>query len=647
MGNAGSSTSTKTPFAISDNANEELNRLSFIADRFLSSSDFYDIENLVKQGTCGNYSVFMRKGIENTLMPFVVDLSSGPMEVYYVDPRKAISDFGVRKKICKSLAETMITAISTITACLASIQIVKSRPREAVIAADKQTGGGNNIATVGQWLQTAGFVSQYGRAYEPMDFHIPGGRYLTSDVKFTLTLEKSESVLSYGLFHAVGSNTTMGYSSGSLRVHFLFPVPLPGTQTTVLPMRLVDKAGLTWAAGILIDGTFKSFLEKTDTYYITEMLQRLFQTASGWQAQDAFPETRAEITIADSVFNRMHKSGGNPAEMYRALNSFFYTRVTGYQPYQQGLQTQQQQVYVPGQGVVPVVPSVPGIPGYVPQQPLYGVQQPAYGYQPPPVYRPQQSLQLQGQYAPVLRQQYGPDGQFDIQTNAALSIKRTFDNFRKVLSNQACPAEERALTLFGSGHDANFKNLIRTGICNDPYWKKPTLADIYPWAAFQFLSTETWDTYGDRTRIKFHREWELFIDGLTKLYEGKLTQQKGNYNLDQMRFVNTNQYPICSGNDNHADNNMIYGAINALHKEYDDHNSVIWRIVNDIVVRIKHPETNKDVIRFHPNVIRGGKTSSAYVRERAAAAREQLGKHYLAVETIYASIAKEPKLVKR
>ena len=642
MGNATSTSSVTAPLAVDKNANTELDRLTLIADRFLGSSEFYDVENLVKPGSCGNFAVIMRKGIENVLMPFVVDLSDGKTaEVFYMDPLKAMTDYGTRKKICKELAETMIHAIATVTACLASIQIVKSHPREAILAANKQGGGAknqnggvNNISTVGQWLETANFINRYERANVPVEFHVPGGRHLTPEVKFTLTLLKSEGVLSYGLFHAVGVNAAADYPTGSMPVQFLFPIQLPGSQTKVLPIRLVDNAGLTWASGILIDGVFKSFLDKTPTYYITEMLQRLFQTASGWRMQDRYPETRAEIELADTVFNRVHKSQ-DPQEMYKALGSFFISKVSGYQGMQQPgyiYQPQQQVGYVQQ-------------PGYVQQAPVYYPQPQQAVYQQqqqPSIYRPMQ--QPVGVYGPAIRQQ-GPIGEVDIQPTAAIAIKRLFDVFRKQLATQGCPAEERAASLVGGGYDPNNANRVITGICADPYWKKSTLNDIYPWATFQFLSTKAWDTYGDRMQTKFESEWRDFIDELVKIYAGKLTQPRDNYQLDQMRFVNMNQFPICAQKDNHANVAIITEGIKALHKHYDEHSRLIWRIVNDIVIRVKHPETGKDIIRFHPNVISGNKSSAAYIRERADAARTVLKEHYLTVEKIYTDIAKNPNLL--
>ena len=94
MGNAKSTSSVKAPLALDENAHTELDRLSFIADRFLGSSEFYDVGNLVKPGSCGNFAIIMRKGIENVMMPFVVDLSDGKTaEVFYVDPLKAMTDY--------------------------------------------------------------------------------------------------------------------------------------------------------------------------------------------------------------------------------------------------------------------------------------------------------------------------------------------------------------------------------------------------------------------------------------------------------------------------------------------------------------------------------------------------------------------------
>lgn len=632
------SSRSTTPFAISDAANTELNRLSFIAARFLGSSDLYDIENIVKPGTCGNYSVFMRKGIEATLLPFVVDLSDGKTaEVFYQDPRKAIDSLEVRKTVCKQLTNTMIRAITVITAGLASIQVVKSRNREAVVLS--QRGGG--IREVGDWLEKTGYIPAGNAAFakRPIPFQIPGGRYPTPNIKFTVTLDKSEGILSYALFNAESQTPQYTFPTGGIRVHFLYVMNLPGTsKKSVLPIRVVDRAGIPWFSGILIDEKFKSFVDGTQENYVTRLLERLFIVAAGGQVQEPYPETRENLKAASAVFDELYKTNNDVNVLVRSLNRYFTETVPGYQP----------PLAVPG--AYPGYPPMAGpgaYPGY--QQPMAypgPVYQQPYqpgAYQPQPVQRPlSYGLALgqgmgQGQ-GPVLYRQTGLEGQYDIQANAAIYIRKMFDAFKKQIATQSCPAEERSSTLFGAGYDE--KQFIRTAVCNDTYWKKSNLSDVYPWSAFQLLSTNDWNKAGDRSD-NYDATWKSFINELEATYTTKnFSRPPNTYGLEQMRFTGMDSF---TNGCNVAKPGPVFEGINALKALYDKHNTRVWNILNDIIVRIKHPEKNTDIIRLHPNVISGGKSSSRYVEEKAAILRTALKEHYLEIEKTYVGIVKSLK----
>ena len=634
MGNTSSSTVSATaPFAISDSTNNDLNRLSFIATRLLSSSDLYDVENLAKPGTCGNYSVVLQKGIENTLLPFVVDLDNNQLsEVFYHDPRKAFADLEKRKKVCKDLTKTMLRAIATVTAALASIQVVKSRSRDAIVmAAEKQKGG--DIQAVGKWLRDAGFISEYRTAGTPMEFITPGGMHLSRNVKFMLTLEYSTGSMSYGLFQAIGND----YPNGTLRIFFLYQILLPGTQTYVMPIRIVDKPGRTWVAGILVEGRFKSFVEKTPPEYMTAILERLFLTASGTQVQGGYPETRSELALADDIFNKLQKSQ-SPIPMLQTLNRYFSEMGIGYQPVVS-------QMGYPQPGYPqPVYPQPgypqPGYPQPVYPQPTYP--QPAY----PPAYPrpgyPQAGYPSQYQPGSVALRTQGDTGQYDLPINVVRYILDRLKYFQKGVATQSCPAEERAATLMGAGFDDS-RN-IRTAICNDPYWKKSNLNDVHPWATFQFLAIDEWDNAGDRSKPTLNPEWTNFLQGLKNIYEDKFNNQSPF--LDQARFSSMDKLPVCAtgGVGNQA---KVFAGINELQTLYKTHVTKIWSLINSLIVVIQHPESKKDIIRFHPNVLRSGKSSRKYVDQVAKDTMAALREHYLAIETAYYRVAKDDNLKKR
>ena len=635
MGNTTSSTvSTTTPFAISDSTNTDLNRLSFIATRLLSSSDLYDVENLAKPGTCGNYSVVLQKGIENTLLPFVVDLDNNQMsEVFYHDPRKAFTDLEKRKKVCKDLTHSMLRVIATVTAALASIQVVKSRSRDAIVmAAEKQKGG--DIQAVGKWLRDAGFISEYRTAGTPMDFVTPGGMHSARDATFKLTLEYSAGNMSYGLFQAIGGR----YPHGTLRIFFLYQILLPGTQTYVMPVRIVDKAGRTWVAGILVEGRFKSFVEKTPPEYMTAILERLFLTAAGEQVQSGYPETRSELALADDVFNKLQKSQ-SPIPLLQTLNRYFSEMGIGYQPVAYPQPGYPQPGYPQPGYPQPGYPQA-GYPQPVYPQPIYP--SPAY----PPAYPrpgyPQAGYPSQYQPGSVALRPQGDMGQYDLPINAVRYILDRLKYFQKGVATQSCPAEERAATLMGAGFDES-RN-IRTAICNDPYWKKSNLNDVHPWATFQFLAIDEWENAGDRSKPTLNSEWTSFLDGLKNIYEDKFNRQSPF--LDQARFSGMDKLPVCTtgGVANQA---KVFAGINELQTLYKSHVTKIWSLINSLIVVIQHPETKKDIIRFHPNVLRSGKSSRKNVGQVAKDTMVALREHYLAIETTYYRVAKDENLQKR
>ena len=628
MGSSQSKITSTTPFSISENTNTDLNRLTYITGRILGSSDLYDIENLAKPGTCGNYSIFLRKGIEQTLLPFIVDTSEDGktkqiQEVFYQDPRKAIPELGKRKKVCVELIQTMLTAIATVTACLASIQVIKSRSRSAiVVASEKQKGG--SVDSIRRWLLQAGYISSSQVVRTPIDFVTPGQRYLTPKVRFTLTFGTSVGNLTHGLIHAINVGSSNEYPTGSLIVYFLPPYPIPGTQTTIVPIQIVDKPGMVWMSGVLIGDSFKSFVDRTPPEYITSILERLFLSAGGG-GRGGLQETREELHQASDIFNKLDKTG-NANPMFKALNRFLLESDIGYQPASLYGQPVYQQPIYPQTGYPPTT----GYPQPVYSQPAYpqaGYPQTGYPQTGYPQTGYLQTGYLQTGYPRSGYQQQGNDGQYDLPLNAVQYILGRIKAFRTAIASQSSPAEERAAALIGAGFDEN-RN-IRTNVCNDPYWKKGNLGEIHPWATLQFLAINDWKDAGNRN-VKLNKRWEEFKDELKKIYGEKINMIAPQ--IEQWRF-NVNDLSVCKNNT--AKQAPVFAAINALQNLYVPHVTQTWNIINSLIMIIKHPESGKDIIRFHPNVIRSGKSSYKYVREIADKALSLITKHYLEVENVY------------
>ena len=87
--------SIEEPFPIPPGLNSDLDKLSAMVARILSTSDIYDINNLSKPGVCGDYAVFLKARIEKTLQPFKakISLTEGAeqsTELAYVNTRDSL-----------------------------------------------------------------------------------------------------------------------------------------------------------------------------------------------------------------------------------------------------------------------------------------------------------------------------------------------------------------------------------------------------------------------------------------------------------------------------------------------------------------------------------------------------------------------------
>ncbi len=639
MGAGGSKSAAQAsisdPFPINMRLSKDLDKLSFVAARILSTPDIYDINNLARPGICGDYAVFLKKGLEKKLLPFISDISGTLQEVVYQNPRKAISDLEVRKKICSQMVETMLRAIATVVACLASIQVASQSRETAVSTVPKQTGGtqiGGSVTGVRDWFLQAGYISAIDAAKpsgSPMIFQVPGIP-ASPKFQFKLTLERTEGNLTYGLISADSKEGIQDpLPSGSLRVQFLNQVtlPIPGSTKTVLPMRIVDNAGLPWAAGIFYESVFKSFVDKTGQYYITDFFERLFRRTQG--AVDAMVESREQIAQANDVFQQFRRTQ-NPQIVLQSLGKWFAEHIPGFQA---GYQA-------PPYGL-------PQVPYGLPQVPQYGL---PYGQ---PYAQPIQPIRpvsygvgaIPGTVS--LRPTTG-DVSFDIPLNATKGIQDTFKLFRDLIPKQSSPAAVRANTLAAL---ENRDRTVQTAVCRDPYWFEPNLSKIYPWATLQFLSISNWkDLADDRSKIKPEKEWTDFLDELGKIYSSapKLERAVGANFLDQMRFSKVNELSLCKTSQNpRVRFKEVQDGILALQGIHERHVAKMWSILNDLIFVIEDPDTRTEMVRLHPNVVSSTSklSSESYVKNKAKEAREAIAHFYLDVERTYMKSIQELQVV--
>ena len=615
MGNTGSRRITDDPFPIDEGTSHDLDKLSMAAIRILSTPDIYDINNLARPGVCGDYAVFLRDTIAKRLLPFVADISGEKaVNVVYQNPRKAMDRPEIRKEICSQLATTMIRTMAVVVASLASMQV--ARPSRDYLV---QRGGA--LSEVIDWLASKGYVAPLagidltGQQIEML------GRS-SGKIKYYLKFHATADGMYPASLTAIGGEPPM--PAGGLKITFAKPVQVPGTERTFLPLRVSDNAGIPWMVGILFDNVFQSLASPTTPvaggYNPYNLWEALFRKTQGYAGE--LHEPRAKINEANEVFNTFKRSRSSQP-LLNALSRFLTENVPGYTA---GYAAPAAPYGYPAAaaGIFPGAAPAYGYPGY------------PYAQIPGPLVpraiplRPTAALDYAGM-------------QYDIPTVAAKSITDTLKIFKDALPKQSSPAAVRVYTLASK---INADRTIQLGVCRDPYWIEPNLSKVYPWATFQFLSIESWESLKDRPTAKLYPEWHSFISDLSSLYSGgtdrpKLSRLSDSIFLDQLKISDIEKMTICESSDNQRVSrpDLIRASIDRIQALYKDHVKSMWAILNTLIVVIVDPEKKTEVVRLHPNVVSG--SSRKYVDDIATKTRELLAKFYISVEREYLAVLSE------
>jgi hypothetical protein len=646
-------TTLDNPFPVSGTLSRDLDKLSMVAARILSTPDIYDVNNLARPGVCGDYAVFLKKDIEKQLLPFVADISGEPMLVAYQNPRRIIEKSETRKEICSQLATTMITAITTVVAALASIQVAWQPSREAAVVAALAPQRGGAITEVTDWLATNGYIRPIpggteiiGKPVELINRRATG----TARPTFQLVFGAAQDGMHPAALSATGGSPPM--PTGTLKMNFIKPIQitLPGTTKSILPFRISDNSGLAWMVGVLYEDMFQTLAASNtrapvDPFQVWEFLFRRTQGYTG-----ELHDTRTQLNEANEVFNQYRRTK-NPQVILTALARFLTERIPGYHAgYVPGAPAGGAGAYMPGPyGYTPwAPPAAPGAYGMAPApiQPLaFAPPRPAslagIGMAPPAGAPPSIALRPAGAYDPA-------GIQYDIPLAATKTIIDSFKGFRDLMARQSSPAATRAITL---STKVNADRSIQTNICRDPYWigTDSNLSRVYPWATLQFLSITDWSKLSKEARMAdsvLMPEWRKFIDDLDRLYSSaglKLTRTvPGAYFLDQMRVTDTDKLRVCAeGRAGSVPFAPIQAALEKIQAAYTAHVAAMWGILNSLIVVIADPAKKTEVVRLHPDVFGGNvKSSKKYVEEKAAQARKLIADFYLDVERIYVETIK-------
>jgi hypothetical protein len=633
--------SVRDPFRIDTATDRDLDTLTFVTTRVLNTPDIYDIYNLKNAGTCGEYAVFVKEVIEKRLLNQMVvkvkgkDGSESLKEIYYQNPRK-LMPIEDQKQICAEVARAAIQAVTTVVACLASIQVAFS-PR----IVPQQRGG--DIPDLKPWFLTNGILAPLPAGVDLVarkPFRMNGTPTQNSaHMEFHIILEETRGENTTGWVGVRDLNTDESKRlpiTQALRINFL-PDPIEVTPAnSVVMVRILDHSGRPWMAGILVKVPnlgktyLKSFVKGDENYRdFTNVIEEILRKSLGQSFSFGLNESREQVIEANKVFEQIRDTKGARLPLLQSNMPTFLQKVFGITP---PTVPQQQQAPVYG------APGPYPYPGYgFPQALVQPAPQPLQPLQPPPTYQ-----STTGPLYPTLGPGTGPQLQAitDIPQPSAASILKIYERFKEAHNKQSNPAAVRAKALAASVTD---DRQIAVASCEDPYWKEPTMAQVYPWTTLQYLCVK--DLTVDPAKMEFEAEWSEFISELKQIYNTlKLTVTEGSVVmgatmvssklLERMSIKGMDKLSFCA---NPRTNNFraIQDGLLRIQGLYEEHVKRMWAILNALIVVIEDPTRQSRIVRLHPKATTGTQRSLEYIQTRAAEARVAIKDFYLAVERTY------------
>jgi hypothetical protein len=678
MGAAGS-VALNDPFPLDEKGRKDLNLLSHITARILATADIYDIYNLNKPGTCGDYSLFLKDKIVQQLLPFASEFNKkdinqkGTSQVYlYQNSLKVFDDAVTRKQICSELATSIMRLVTTVVACLASIQYkeaVDKGPIDIIMAPPppvatapaplRQIGGSRD--SVMTWFQTNGYSAAPvpGAAARELILTSPNPLY----PNFKLFPIGSTGALTSWILQ-VDPGSAAGFpilSRGGFRVQIIDPISIPGLppgSETLLPIRIYETTA-TWIVGVLRGRVFKLLDDQADTIFDPfEVIFNLFMRSAGQPGE--LPE-RQPVRVAQSlaVFQRASLTG--PTTILQTLTPYLLRDAPGFDPaliaataYPRG---------VPGAPY-----GIPGYPGYAggpygagspygAAPPYgaggpygagtpYGAVAPAYGgvpgttgYTIPPPYRSGPGI------AQPFNVATSAAGYADVPPAAVGIFFKELEIQKRTFVGSSCPAAMRATTLAGSIHR---DRTVSTNVCVDEFWKKRTLDTIYPYATLQLLCTDDITKMGSPDPRNMSQTWVDFIEALRQVYPsvpaGAKTQlipsiePRDKYFLSQLGY-RMGTLDLCkTGPTVTVDYPIVQEALRKINLAYVTHVAKMWDILNALVIVIQDPDTKKDLVRLNPTLLQG--STKKNIDAIATNAMKLIAIHYVEIEKIYTDAVK-------
>jgi hypothetical protein len=641
------------PFPMDPKVTRDLNKLSSVVTRILSTPDIYDLANLTKSGTCGEYAVFLKSKITQQLLPFVARMSDGAVsEVLYQNPKKAIDKEADREAICSQLTNSMLRLVATVVACLGSIQIARSSGAPVI----QQRGGA--VTDVINWLVNAGYIAaaEVGAMTAGKKLQIMNRYGRAGMPTFYITFGEGRDGLYNATLTAVGT-TDRPMPTGGLRVQFTNPIPVPGKTESILPIRVTDTAGVPWMVGILCRDLFESLNSASSRggggMPPGDIWEQIFLRASGSddaaRGAPAYYESHDQLAAANEIFNQYRRSKDSRV-ILQAVERYLIDVLAYIPPTSYGDAGVAPPMAVDIYGrPIPGGYVLPGAAGYAagairPVAPIgaAGGIVPRYPMAHAPAAGPVRFGAPIGAARPIslIAPAEGSGLKYDIPLAAGKYITETLAAFRNAVPTLASPAAVRAHTLMAR---LNADRTVQTGICQDPYWSQPNLSRIYPWLTLQFLCVENWKALtADKRDISgvMFNDWGKFLNDMLNLYNDaalgpRLTTNTGF--LGTIKFEGAATIELCKDPSKQRIEriDLIQAGLVELHNIYDGHVRKMWEILNSLIVVVQSPDTGAELVRLHPSVFKSGKASGEYIKEKADIARIEIAKFYLMIEASY------------
>jgi hypothetical protein len=246
--------------------------------------------------------------------------------------------------------------------------------------------------------------------------------------------------------------------------------------------------------------------------------------------------------------------------------------------------------------------------------------------------------------------------EYAIPSSSAFSIIQTLENYKAKLAIDSCPAMIRSKSLVD---EITEKRSIRTRICTDLYWSQSSLSKIYPYTTLQFLCIQDWSTpnvldpafntfcenlvriYNDASGIapRIISPTSSLVKPLSVSGEESSTKQLQFGYLDTMRFDSAMYEKLkqeyCSSGYITSESKYIADVVNDLNKEFREHITSVLKIINSLIIIIKDPDTNQQVVRLSPEITSKKRSTKKFIMDQKENAIALISNHYVRVEELY------------